>query len=104
MHLAVPTASTDPEPALSPARRAVLMAKARELEAGFLSEMLSHAGLGAAEGAFSGGIGEDQFASFLRDQQARALVEHGGIGLAEHHGGAFAGKRRGQRRPVEIGA
>ena len=96
MHLAVPTATTDPERALSPARRAVLMEKARELEAGFLSEMLSHAGLGAAEGAFSGGIGEEQFASFLRDQQARALVEHGGIGLAEHLFNALARRDHGQ--------
>jgi Rod binding domain-containing protein len=56
---------------------------AQELEAAFLAEMLSHAGLGAAEGPFSGGPGEDQFASFLRAEQARAIVQGGGIGLAE---------------------
>lgn len=60
-----------------------LMLKAKELEASFLSEMLGHAGLGASEGDFSGGIGEEQFASFLRDAQARQMVARGGIGLAE---------------------
>ena len=64
-------------------RRELLMEKAKALEAGFLSEMLSHAGLGASEGAFGGGIGEEQFASFLREAQAKSIVEHGGIGLAE---------------------
>ena len=64
-------------------RQTLLMDKARALEAGFLSEMLSYAGLGASEGEFSGGVGEDQFASFLRDTQARAIVDNGGIGLAE---------------------
>ncbi len=64
-------------------RRELLMEKARSLETAFLSEMLSHAGLDAAEGAFSGGIGEEQFASFLREAQAKAIVDRGGIGLAE---------------------
>jgi peptidoglycan hydrolase FlgJ len=60
-----------------------LMQKAKDLEASFLSEMLGYAGLGASEGAFGGGIGEEQFASFLRDAQAKQMVAHGGIGLAE---------------------
>jgi peptidoglycan hydrolase FlgJ len=64
-------------------RRDVLMQKAKDLEAAFLSEMLSYAGVDAQEGPFSGGVGEDQFASFLRDTQAKAMVDHGGIGLAE---------------------
>jgi flagellar protein FlgJ len=73
----------DPAPAPGPARRTVLLDAARELEASFLSEMLAHAGLGAGDGEFSGGPGAAQFASYLRDAQARAMVEHGGIGLAE---------------------
>lgn len=73
------TASHGPETT----RRAILMEKAKALEAAFLSEMLSYAGLSAREGPFSGGVGEDQFSSFLREAQARAIVEHGGIGLAE---------------------
>lgn len=64
---------------------ATLRAKAVELEAAFLSEMLRHAGLGEAggESGFDGGAGEAQFASFLRDEQARAMARAGGIGLAE---------------------
>jgi flagellar protein FlgJ len=62
---------------------AMLMETAKELEAVFLSEMLSFSGLGTASAEFGGGMGEDQFASFLRDEQARLLVERGGIGLAQ---------------------
>lgn len=54
---------------------------AKELEATFLSEMLKSAGLGELSETFGGGPGE--FASFLRLEQARAMVEAGGIGLAE---------------------
>lgn len=63
--------------------RAKLMEKAKELEAAFLSEMLSYSGMGESSESFGGGIGEDQFASFLRNEQARLMVEKGGIGLAE---------------------
>jgi peptidoglycan hydrolase FlgJ len=65
------------------ARETQLRAKANELEASFLAEMLSHAGFGAARDDFGGGVGEDQFASFLRAEQAKGMVAHGGIGLAE---------------------
>lgn len=71
-----------PRPALQP--QAVLMERAKDLEAAFLAEMLSHAGLEPqSSSAFSGGIGEEQFASFLRQEQAKLMVERGGIGLAE---------------------
>ncbi len=66
-----------------PDHQAALRAKAKELETAFLSEMLGHAGLDAAEGSFTGGIGESQFSSFLRQEQAKAMVDAGGIGLAE---------------------
>ena len=56
---------------------------AQELEASFLAEMLKHAGFGESQKSFGGGIGEDQFASLLRDEHARVLSERGGIGLAE---------------------
>ena len=65
-------------------RRAVLLEKAKALETAFLSEMLSYAGMGKSDGEFSGGVGEDQYASFLREAQAKDIVAHGGIGLAEH--------------------
>lgn len=65
-------------------RDAALMDKARELEAAFLAEMLGHAGMDAdAASAFGGGAGEEQFASFLRQEEARLMVDRGGIGLAE---------------------
>lgn len=56
---------------------------AQKMEASFLSEMLKSAGLSEAPGAFGGGAGEEHFASFLRDEQASAIVQAGGIGLAE---------------------
>ena len=60
------------------------MKQAKTLEASFLSEMLGHAGMGEARDSFGGGVGEEQFASFLRQEQAKQMVEKGGIGLAEH--------------------
>lgn len=68
---------------------------ARELEATFLAEMLNHAGFGQTSESFGGGIGEDQFASFLVQEQARALVRSGGIGLAEQLFRALSGGRDG---------
>lgn len=67
----------------SPAPDDPMMRAAQELEVNFLSEMLKSAGLGETPKAFGGGVGEDQFASFLRLEQARAMVDGGGIGLAE---------------------
>jgi Rod binding domain-containing protein len=64
-------------------RDARLHDAARELEASFLSEMLKASGLGETPGVFGGGAGEDQFGSFLRLEQARAMVAAGGIGLAQ---------------------
>lgn len=66
-----------------PPREEALRQAARELEATFLAEMLKSAGFGKAREAFGGGAGEDQFASFLRAEQARQMVDTGGIGLAE---------------------
>lgn len=60
-----------------------MMDKAKELEAAFLTEMLSHAGLNTESESFGGGTGEEQFASFLRAEQAKLIVEKGGVGLAE---------------------
>lgn len=80
---AIPSSPGMPPGGGTSAREAVLRARAQELEAAFLSEMLGHAGLGSGDGTFGGGIGEEQFASFLRDEQAKAMVKAGGIGLAE---------------------
>ena len=66
-----------------PSRHDQLLQKAEELEATFLSEMLAHSGLGEMQGSFGGGEGEAQFSSFLRQEQARLIVQNGGIGLSE---------------------
>jgi peptidoglycan hydrolase FlgJ len=79
----LPPLAPPPLPPLPPDRADVLMDKAREMEAAFLAEMLAHSGLGEREGPFGGGAGEAQFTSFLRQEQARLMVEKGGIGLAE---------------------
>jgi Rod binding domain-containing protein len=73
------------QPAGAPAAKPEdqLMAVAQSLEAAFLSEMLKSAGIGETPEEFGGGAGEDQFASFLRDEQAKQMTQAGGIGLAQ---------------------
>lgn len=68
--------------AMSP-RDAEIMKAAQSLEAAFLSEMLKSAGIGETPDAFGGGTGEDQFASFLREEHAKQMTQAGGIGLAQ---------------------
>lgn len=74
---------TTPRVPEQPAKSGPLWEASRALEASFLAQMLSSAGLGASPEGFGGGIGEDQFGSLLRDEQAKAMVDSGGIGLAE---------------------
>lgn len=64
-------------------RDAALMEAAQNLEAAFLAEMLKSAGLGQTSEEFGGGAGEDQFSSFLIQEQAKHIVKGGGIGLAQ---------------------
>ncbi len=66
-----------------PMAGARLQSAAVQLEATFLAEMLKSAGLGKPSQTFGGGVGEDQFASLLVQQQARQLAQSGGIGLSE---------------------
>lgn len=69
----------------------VLRERAEALESAFLAEMLRHSGLGSGpaegfgslRGPFAGGIGEEQFGSFLREAMAVQMVQAGGIGLTE---------------------
>lgn len=56
---------------------------AETLESAFLSEMLKSAQIFKASQLMGGGAGEEQFTSFLADEHARAIVERGGIGLAD---------------------
>ncbi len=71
-------ASPRPEQPDDPLRSA-----AQALESSFLAVMLDAGGLGAPRDSFGGGIGEEQFASFLTEAYAREMVQRGGIGLAE---------------------
>lgn len=70
-------------PGAKPEAKAAEMKKAAvEFEAAFLAEMLKSSGLGKT-GAMGGGVGEDQFSSFLVTEQARAIAQSGGLGIAE---------------------
>lgn len=75
--------ATGPAPRPETPESEALRKVAQELEASFLAEMLKHAGFGEGRSAFGGGVGEAQFASFLRAEHARAMVERGGIGLSQ---------------------
>lgn len=70
-------------PELRTAEDQALWDAAQKLEASFLTEMLKAAGFGKSRDAMGGGVGEDQFSSFLREAQASEMVRAGGIGLAE---------------------
>lgn len=72
-----------PKPSVVSPQDRALREAAEKLEAGFLAEMLKSAGVGKTSEAFGGGAGEDQFASFLVQEQAMMMVKAGGIGLAE---------------------
>lgn len=76
-------AALTPQGQLTPQRREQLREVSQDLEASFLSEMLRHAGAASSRDSFGGGIGEEQFSSFLRNEQARAMAQNGGVGLAE---------------------
>ncbi len=80
-----PTAAPDRPLAINHATdRGAARKAAEKLEATFLAEMLKSAGFGSQENSFSGGVGEDQFASFHRQAIAEKMAAAGGIGLAEH--------------------
>lgn len=73
-----------------------LMEVAQSLEAAFLAEMLKSAGVGETPDGFGGGAGEDQFASFLRQEHAEAMAQAGGIGLAQSLFEAMKGNSHGE--------
>ncbi|SLN61800.1 chemotactic signal-response protein CheL [Falsiruegeria litorea R37] len=76
--------TTPPPQALSKTRGdGALRDVAQKLEATFLAEMLTSAGLGESRSLMGGGSGEDQFQSFLVRQQAEQIAKSGGIGLSE---------------------
>lgn len=56
------------------------------IEAMFLKEMLKESGIGNTVSTMSGGIGEEQFSSFLVEEYARILASRIDLGLMK--GGA----------------
>ena len=71
------------------------MQVAKNLEAAFLAEMLKSVGFGETPETFGGGVGEDQFGSFMREEQAKRMTQAGGIGLAESLFDALTDQRNG---------
>ena len=71
-------------PLMTSANDTEMREAAKELEAVFLAEMLKSAGFGETSSEFGGGVGEEQFSSFMTQQQAKVFADNGGIGLAEH--------------------
>lgn len=65
------------------AQDAALRTAAEAYEAAFLQEMLKPMGAATARESFGGGAGEAQFGTFLLEEEARAMVRHGGIGLSQ---------------------
>lgn len=55
---------------------------ADKLEQAFLEEMLKYCGPAARQGEFSGGVGEDQFNSFLIREYSARLSERLDLGFA----------------------
>jgi len=75
-----PRASASPD---AQAREKALRGAAQKLESAFLAEMLKAARIGEPRDSMGGGIGEAQFASFLRQAQADELAKDGMLGLTD---------------------
>ncbi len=85
----IPLNPTSVAPVPQSAGQNRVMSTGEKLESVFLAEMLKAAGVGKSPESFGGGAGEDQFASFLREAQAREMVRAGGLGLAAHFDAAI---------------
>lgn len=85
MHVAPnPNAALLPSAMTPEAQKDLALRKAaQDFEASFLAEMLKPMGAGAGRTTFGGGAGEAQFGSFLVQEQAKAMAQSGGIGLAQ---------------------
>lgn len=68
-----------PIPPADPAARDAGAVK--QLEQMFLEEMLKYCGPGPLSGSFSGGAGEEQFASFLTREHAAILSQRVDLGF-----------------------
>lgn len=66
---------------LSAAQQAARPTPARQLEQAFIENMMQHAFPRPEAGSFSGGAGEDQFASFLAREYAAVLTDSLNLGF-----------------------
>ena len=57
------------------------MGSVDQLEQAFLEEMLKYCGPSAGQGDFSGGVGEEQFSSFLNREWAGLMASRMDLGL-----------------------
>ncbi|MFM8941561.1 MAG: rod-binding protein [Phenylobacterium sp.] len=58
---------------------------ARDFEAVFISQMLSHMWSGVkVDETFGGGHGEEMFRSMMVEEQGKMMAKSGGFGLADH--------------------
>lgn len=87
MTVSLPLSMNGPTPATRAAGPPRLDQRIRtaadSFESAFLAEMLKAAGLGRAQTGLGGGIGEEQFASFLVQAQAEQITRAGGLGLSD---------------------
>ncbi|WP_366656477.1 rod-binding protein [Fodinicurvata sp. EGI_FJ10296] len=78
------TASAVSRSSGSNATDAATLESAKEFEAVFLSQMLTHMWTDvSSDGLFGGGHGEEMTRSLLVDEYAQAMVDAGGIGIAD---------------------
>lgn len=75
---------------VNPPPQARMPAAGDQLETAFLAEMLGIAMPDPGAGAFGGGAGESQFASFLVERHAAALASRLDLGLADGLGADHA--------------
>lgn len=73
------------QPPLSPPLKSSPPA-AEKLEQAFLEEMLKYCGPKTENGAFGGGIGEDQFGSFLTQEYAAVMAAQIDLGFGKRLG------------------
>ena len=92
-----PIGAVDHTAAITTDQMDALRAAAQDLEASFIAEMLKQAKFGESRGAFGGGAGEEQFASFLRTEHADAIAAQGGFGLAESIFNALVARSEGDQ-------
>lgn len=58
---------------------------ARDFEAVFISQMLSHMWAGIeVDQTFGGGHGEEMFRSMMIEEQGKMMARNGGLGLSDH--------------------